>query len=459
MTHYHFIGIGGTGISPIAQVLLEQGHKVSGSDMLLSPLANELRNSGVVVSIGHDAKNVAGAEVVIRSSAIMDDNVEVLAARQIGLPVLKRADFLGELTQGKKVLAVAGTHGKTTTTSMLAWVLTYLGEDPSFIIGGVSKNLKTNAHAGKGTYFVIEADEYDGMFLGLAPFLLIVTNIEHDHPDYYPTPESYQNAFDNLIHLIINEGTLLTCHENTNSLALIERAPKEINSFTYGTNEKADYIASNIETIENRGVSFSARSAYGGMASNIQLKIPGHHNVLNALAVLSSMSILNQSMEKSKAALQEFLGTGRRFDILGQSSGITIINDYAHHPTEITATLAAARSQYPKQEIWVVWQPHTYSRTLTLMNDFIQAFHECDHLIVTEIYRSREQPSDYSSTDLVRRIENPDVKFMDDFQQIADHLYKAMKPGSILLVLSAGDADQISSLVLEQLKKKGGESG
>jgi UDP-N-acetylmuramate--alanine ligase len=197
MTHYHFIGIGGTGISPIAQILVEDGHIVSGSDMILSPLAIELQNLGVRVNIGHAAENVTGADIVIRSSAIQDDNVEVMAARNIGIPVLKRSDFLGELTRGKSVIAIAGTHGKTTTTSLMAWTLTSLGEDPSYIIGGVSKNLKSNAHAGKGKYFVIEADEYDGMFLGLSPDFLIVTNIEYDHPDCYPTPQVYLDAFEN----------------------------------------------------------------------------------------------------------------------------------------------------------------------------------------------------------------------------------------------------------------------
>jgi UDP-N-acetylmuramate--alanine ligase len=459
MTHYHFIGIGGTGISPIAQILLEQGHSISGSDLILSPLASELQKMGVQVFIGHDAKNVSGADIVIRSSAIQEDNVEVVAARKANLPVLKRSDFLGELTKGKKVLAVAGTHGKTTTTNMLAWVLTSLGRDPSYIIGGVSKNLKGNAHAGKGSYFVIEADEYDGMFLGLKPSLLIVTNIEHDHPDFYPTPEDYQNAFRKLIQLIQNGGTLLVCHDNPNSLALLNEAPKGIQTLSYGTNEKADFIANNLKQVENYGVQFSAHRSDVFNFENIQLQIPGNHNALNALAVLASASILNLPLDHCKKALESFLGTGRRFDILGEANKIIIINDYAHHPTEIKATLAAARYQYPNRKIWTVWQPHTYSRTLTLLDDFIHAFKESDHVILTEIYRSREKKQDFSSADLVNKIDHPDVKFLGDFPSIADHLFQSMKPGDVLLVLSAGDADQISQQVFERLKRKGVSHG
>jgi len=456
MTHYHFIGIGGTGLSPIAQILLEQGHTISGSDMALSPLAEELRRKGVRVSIGHDAGNVAGADVVIRSSAIKDDNTEVLAARRANLPVLKRSDFLGELTSGRKVLAVAGTHGKTTTTSMMAWVLTHLGNDPSYIIGGVSKNLNSNAHCGQGEFFVIEADEYDGMFLGLKPFLLIITNIEHDHPDFYPTMQEYQAAFHKLVHLIPEGGTLLTCDEDTNSKHLLVDIPKGVSTYTFGFSQSANFRAENIHHVENLGVGFTANLMDEKIIEEIQLKVPGRHNAINALSVLAATDLLKMPMESCKKALEEFVGTGRRFDILGIADQVTIINDYAHHPTEIQATLAAARQQYIDHSITVIWQPHTYSRTLTLMNGFIHAFHDCDHVIVTEIYQSREPKRDISSADIAPKIHHQDVKFMAGFQSIVDHLSHSLKPGDVLIVLSAGDADQISSQVLDRLKQRGG---
>jgi UDP-N-acetylmuramate--alanine ligase len=385
MTHYHFIGIGGTGISPIAQILLEEGHSISGSDMILSPLAHDLQKSGVRVNIGHDAQNITGADIVIRSSAIQDDNVEVLAAHNIGIPVLKRSDFLGELTRGKSVIAIAGTHGKTTTTSLMAWTLVNLGLDPSYIIGGISKNLKSNAHASKGKYFVIEADEYDGMFLGLHPYILIVTNIEHDHPDYYPTPGIYFEAFKKLVGLINTGGTLLVCHDNPQSESLLNDLRVGVHGYSYGVNSKADFIATDIKYSKGNGINFSSHRANGYQMDNIQMQVPGNHNMLNALAVLSVVDLLGFQMEKCRKSIESFMGTGRRFDILGTVSGVTVIDDYAHHPTEILATLAAARSRFPGQILWTVWQPHTYSRTQTLLKDFITAFKDSDHVIVTEI--------------------------------------------------------------------------
>lgn len=456
MTHYHFIGIGGTGLSPIAQILLEQGHTISGSDINLSPLANELKRKGVRVNIGHDAGNVAGADVVIRSSAIRDDNTEVLAARRANLPVLKRSDFLGELTKGKKVLAIAGTHGKTTTTSMMAWVLTHLENDPSYIIGGVSKNLDSNAHYGKGEFFVIEADEYDGMFLGLKPFLLIITNIEHDHPDFYPTMQEYSAAFHELVHCIPEGGTLLIYNEDKNAKSLLTETPQGVSTYTFGFSQSANFRAEIINHVENLGVSFAAQLMNGKFIEKIQLKVPGRHNALNALSVLAAMDLLKVPVELCKKALEEFVGTGRRFDILGTADQITIINDYAHHPTEIEATLAAARQQYKNHSLWVVWQPHTYSRTLTLMEGFIHAFQDCDHVIVTEIYQSREPKRDISSAVIAPKIQHRDVKFLGDFEAIIDYLGRSLKSGDVLLVLSAGDADQISSQVLKRLKQREG---
>ncbi len=454
MTHYHFIGIGGTGLSPIAQVLLEQGHQISGSDMLLSPLADELQKLGVKVHIGHAAEHVIGADLVIRSSAIPDDNVEVIAALNAGISVLKRVDFLGELTKGKTVIAIAGTHGKTTTTAMLAWVLTSLDLDPSFIIGGVSKNLKSNAHSGKGKYFVIEADEYDKMFLGLQPDILLVTNIEHDHPDLYPTPQIYFETFVKLLSRIKNNGKLLICKNNQNAYRLNNYLPKGIIAKTYGLNHDSDFFATNIQFKKNGTVCFDANINHGNgieTSEAIKLQVPGEHNVINALGVLGAAHLSGISLTDCCAPLESFIGTGRRFDIIGTVDGITIINDYAHHPTEINTTLSAARQRFPDKSLWVVWQPHTYSRTRTLLNGFTKAFRDSDHLIVTEIYRSREKLQDYSSSEVVSKIQHPDVRFIPDFATIIDYLDSSLKSGDVLLVLSAGDADQISTQVLQDL--------
>ncbi|MCJ7520041.1 MAG: UDP-N-acetylmuramate--L-alanine ligase [Anaerolineaceae bacterium] len=452
MTHYHFIGIGGAGLSPIARVLLERGHQVSGSDLIMSPIAQELSEMGVNISTGHNAANITGADVVIRSSAIPDTNVEVVAGLAAGIPVIKRVDFLAELTSGKKVIAVAGTHGKTTTTAMIAWCMSQMGLDPSFVIGGISKNLGSNAHAGSGIYFVIEADEYDSMFLGLAPDILVVTVVEHDHPDCYPTPESYFIAFIKLTNLIKPGGMLVANCDHPGVARMLKVAQGDYRKITYGTGDSADYMMSNVHHHAGCGVSFnfkpSVKSGSAMDVTDIALPIPGNHNVQNAAAALAVIYQLGLSIEKAKAALEKYAGTGRRYDVQGIVNGITVVDDYAHHPTEIRATLSAARCQYPDRQIWVVWQPHTYSRTRELINDFKSAFSDCDHVIVTEIYASREKKQEYSSKEVVKLMHHPDARQIAELKDVSAYLIDHLKPGNVLLVLSAGDADQISRDVI-----------
>jgi len=455
MTHYHFIGIGGTGLSAIAHVLLELGHTISGSDKQRSPQVEELELLGIRVCIGHYPENIIDADFVIRSSAIPDDNPEVVAAFKASIPVYKRSDFLKELTKDKTVIAIAGTHGKTTTTAMLSWALTFSGFDPSFVIGGVSKNLMTNGHAGKSKYFVIEADEYDGMFLGLQPDILVVTNIEHDHPDYFPTPQSYMDAFIQLISLIKSGGTLIVCNDDFAAAKLANYIPTNIQSIKYGKNPDADYFAENIQHKTGCGALFTAHGLNNLVINEIQLQIPGEHNVSNAMAVVAVMHVLGLGEDKIKESLETFQGTGRRFDTIGCINGVTVIDDYAHHPSEIKATLAAARCRYPHSPLWVVWQPHTYSRTKTLLNEFVNAFEDCDHVIVTEIFQSREKAQDFSSMEIVHRMKHPDAKFMGDLNEIVNHLLVNLKNGDILMVLSAGDANQISKQIIDHLKANG----
>jgi UDP-N-acetylmuramate--alanine ligase len=457
MTHYHFIGIGGSGLSPIARVLLERGNNVSGSDLIMSPSAQELGEMGVNVLIGHDAANVIGADLVIRSSAIPDSNIEVTAGLAAGIPVIKRVDFLKELTSGKKVIAVAGTHGKTTTTAMLAWCLSQFGLDPSYVIGGISKNLKTNAHAGSGDFFVIEADEYDGMFLGLEPDVLVVTVVEHDHPDCYPTPESYFGAFLKLTELIKPGGFLILDSDHSGNRRLMASTKGDFQKTSYGTSEFADYRIENIHHQPGYGVSFSLFASINSKPLNIQnihLPLPGAHNAHNAAAVLAVVHQLGFSIENAVSALDQYSGTGRRYDIKGIINGISVIDDYAHHPTEIRATLSAARCQYPQRQIWVVWQPHTYSRTQELQNDFKDAFFDCDHVIVTEIYASREKKQDYSSSEVVKIMHHPDARQIAELKDVSTYLIDHLKNGDVLLVLSAGDADQISRDVIDALEAR-----
>ncbi len=453
-------------MSAIARVLLESGSTVSGSDRIASPLAEKLRDDGVRLMIGHQAGNVKGADLVLRSSAIPDDNAEVVAARASAIPVLKRSEFLGQLMVGKRCVAVAGSHGKTTTTAMIAWMLSDQGKDPSYIIGGVSKNLGANAHAGKGPVFVIEADEYDRMFLGLKPYLIVITNIEYDHPDEFPTPDLYRQAFIDFACLLDDKGELLACHDDPGSDGLLGKLGADdkfqARLASYGIDPWATYQASQVKPNRLGGSDFVAfYQARGGdkiRLGEVSLQIPGEHNVRNALAALAACHRLGVSMEKAALALQSFTGTGRRFEVVGEARGITLINDYAHHPSEIRATLAAARSRYPRRRIWAVWQPHTYSRTQALKADFMAAFADADQVIVTEIYAAREPAAPLSSASsvaagLVADMTHPAVKFVPALSEVVAYLLARLAPGDVVLVLSAGDADQVSAQLLAALQK------
>lgn len=472
--HVHFIGIGGTGLSAIARVLLESGYLVTGSDRALSPLAKSLQAEGVRVELGHRAENIAGAQLVVRSSAVPDDNVEVLAAQKLGIPVLKRGEFLSSLMEDHFGIAIAGTHGKTTTTAMIAWMLTFLKQDPSYIAGGVLKNTGTNAHAGNGQAFVIEADEYDRMFLGLKPNLAVITNIEHDHPDCYPTEADFFNAFVEFASAVGSDGTLLVCANDHGAARLGQIAKKRGQKvFTYAirdskngsTNGLADYMAESITFNPSGGMSFSVRCTLTGtnfeLNHAVNLQMPGRHNVQNALAALVIAHLMQLPVERAGKALSSFRGTGRRFEVRGEVSGITIIDDYAHHPTEIRATIAAARMRYHASQLWVVWQPHTYSRTRLLFDDFAAAFEQADHVVVTEIYAAREpQPEDgFSSKQIVATMNQPEARYLADFTQITSYLVERMRHGDVLLVLSAGDADQISVRVESLLKERRARHG
>ncbi len=464
MTNVHFIGIGGSGLSAIARFLLEQGYRVSGSDRALSPLAAELQSDGVKVFVGHAPQNVNNADWVVRSSAVPDDNVEVLAARAAGIPVYKRADFLGRLMAWpeKDGIAIAGTHGKTTTTAMLAWILTQLGTDPSFIIGGVAQNFGVNAHAGKGRPFVIEADEYDRMFLGLQPRFAVITNIEHDHPDIYPTAQEFNTAFRAFSKLVPENGALIISDEDMGSAALadeVRQLGKRVIAYRIEENKKTGagewVIAQQLTANHLGGFTFNAVMRLQNATAHftgIQLRVPGLHNVRNALAALGVSGALGLDLQAAARALGDFKGTGRRFEIKGEAAGVTVIDDYAHHPTAIRATLDAARACYPNRRIWALWQPHTYSRTQTLLNDFADSFGEADQVIVSEIYASREPKQDFSAESVVKAMARDSAHFIPTLAEISNYLILHLKPGDVLIVMSAGDADLVSAQVLAHLQ-------
>jgi UDP-N-acetylmuramate--alanine ligase len=458
MTRVHLIGIGGTGLSAIARVLLEMGHTVSGSDRVESPFTRDLRSAGAIIQIGHSPRNVTGADLVVRSSAIPDDNPEVTAARAGRIPVLKRSDFLGTLMEGKTGIAVAGTHGKTTTSAMLAWALTALKQEPSFIVGGVLANLGVNAHYGNGSAFVIEADEYDRMFLGLKPDIAVVTNIEMDHPDCYPTLEELQGAFMDFVHLLPLRGTLIACAEDQGAYALFAKAGKiGKNVLAYGlkptSSEGRDLETyTSVITVNTKG-GFTFGASVMGSSVTVELQVPGKHNILNALAALTVVCLLGLPLGEAAVSLGQFSGTGRRFEVRGEAKGITVIDDYAHHPTEIQATLAAARYRYPRSNIRVVWQPHTYSRTRRLLEQFANSFDNADEVIVTEVYAAREEKQDFSSLKVVEAMHRP-AQFISALSEVSHYLINHLQAGDVLLVLSAGDADRVSTEVLSHLKKE-----
>jgi UDP-N-acetylmuramate--alanine ligase len=457
--HVHFVGIGGSGLSAIARMLKESGYAVTGSDLTFSPFAADLQNAGVTVILGHAAENVRGADWVVRSSAIGDDNVEVLAARAAGVPVFRRADFLGKFMEQKQGIAVAGTHGKTTTTAMIAFALSELGLQPSFIVGGMLSNYGVNARAGQGQAFVVEADEYDRMFLGLKPQIEVITSLEHDHPDIYPTFEDMQTAFESFVALLPHQGMLIACFDDSAAAALMAKARRVGRQvMAYSLKQEATITAPrwmqgrNLQANRLGGFDFDAATNVGATKLvSLGLQVPGEHNVSNALAALSVCAVMGLSVKAAAEVLGRFTGTGRRFEVKGERGGVIVIDDYAHHPTEIRATLAAARRRYPGKRIWAVWQPHTYSRTQTLFDAFVGAFEDADETIVTEIYRSREPRQDYSSEKVVEAMNHPSRHFIPTLEGATEYLMQHVQPDDVVLVLSAGDADQISANLLARL--------
>jgi UDP-N-acetylmuramate--alanine ligase len=462
MTHVHFIGIGGSGLSAIARLLLESGYTVSGSDRVLTPFADDVRKAGATVYVGHHPRNLTDVDWIVRSSAVTDDNPEVEAAQRTGIPVYKRADFLGRLMEDKTGIAIAGTHGKTTTTAMTAWVLTKLDRDPSFIVGSVVNGLGVNAHAGTGHTFVIEADEYDSMFLGLKPRISVVTSIEHDHPDLFPTLESMYRAFEKFVDLLPEEGTLIVCAEDTGAAALIPHVRKAgRNVISYGVqgdmtiNTPLWVQAQDVKPNARGGFDFTALTNLSNKTSGavkVSLQVPGQHNVRNALAVLAIISVLGLSRRKAAQALKDFTGTSRRFELRGEVNGIRVFDDYAHHPTEIRATLAGARARFPQARLWAVWQPHTYSRTKTLFLEFARAFKDADQVIVTEVYAAREPIEEFTSAEIVSTMPHLSARYIETLPEVTAYLLKNLEPGDVVLVLSAGDADQVSMDVLKGLR-------
>ncbi len=436
----HFVGIGGIGMSGIAEVLLNLGYKVSGSDLRDSDTTERLRTLGGEIRIGHAAENLTNVDVVVTSTAVQNDNPEVLEAKLRMIPVIPRAEMLAELMRMKYGIAIAGTHGKTTTTSMVATVLTHAGIDPTIVIGGKLNTLGSNAKLGKGEYLVAEADESDGSFLKLSPSIAVVTNIDADHLDYYEGGiEQIKDTFVEFINKIPFYGLAILCLEDRNIAEIIPRIKKRF--MTYGLSSQADLRATHIK-LEGFQTTFTAHYK-GYRLGDISFKMPGAHNVLNALACTAVALELDLSFDKIQEGFSQFGGVGRRFTVKGDKNGIMVVDDYGHHPAEIRATLAAARNGWPERRLVVAFQPHRYSRTKELFNEFVTCFYDADVLVITDIYAASERPIQNVSAELlsdeIRRHGQRDVTYIADRTRLPEHLAGCIKEGDIVITLGAGN--------------------
>ena len=448
--HIHFVGIGGIGMSGIAELLLNLGYKVSGSDLHSTDITERLQGLGGTIYKGHTAENISGADVVVVSSAIDSDNPEVQKAGQNSIPVIPRAEMLAELMRLKYSIAIAGAHGKTSTTSIVASVLACGGLDPTVVIGGKLKSIGSNAVLGEGDYIVAEADESDGSFLKFSPTIAVVTNIDKEHLDFYEDLDAIKTVFLNFLDRIPFYGLAVLCLDNEPIQDLIPRLKKRYT--TYGMSSQADF--------QIRDVKFSQQSSRfnvyyrGRKMGRINLNLPGIHNVYNATASIAVGVELDVDFNQIKTALETVEGVQRRLEIKGESRGITVIDDYGHHPTEIKVTLEAIEENWPDRRKVVVFQPHRYSRTQALFDEFSRAFYQSDILIVMPIYAASEKKiKGVNSRRLCEEIKahgHKEVVYADGFKAALSRLHKTLQSGDVLLTLGAGDVWKVGEQYLNQ---------
>ena len=447
----HLVGIGGSGMSGIAEVLLSSGYAVSGSDLKQSPVTERLRKLGAKIFEGHQAENVHGAHVVVISSAVRPENVEVVEAHRLKIPVIPRAEMLAELMRLKYGIAVAGAHGKTTTTSMVASVLAAAGLDPTFVVGGRVNHAGSNAGVGQSEYMVVEADESDRSFLLLAPVVAVVTTIDREHLDHYHSLEEIQDVFLQFVNRVPFYGTVILCLDEPNVQAILPRVKRPV--ITYGTSNQADLV---IGDVKLDGLSSEFRLKYHGDDLGLfQLPSPpGIHNVRNAAAAAAVALSLNVPADLIRAGLAKFSGVGRRFEIKGTFNGVTLIDDYGHHPAEIRATLEAARG-CDYHRLLVLFQPHRYTRTQHLWEDFRRSFNQADFLVLTEIYAAGEQPIEGVTgeklAEAIRSAGHKNVIFTSTMQAGMEYILREARPGDAVMAIGAGSVgrvlDQLSMLL------------
>jgi len=458
----HLVGIGGMHMSAIARILLARGHAVSGSDLRRSPLTDAVEALGVRVAIGHAAANLGDADLVVTTSAATADNPELNEARRRAIPVIKRADMVARLMAGKIGVCIAGCHGKSTTSGMVAYILAAAGRDPTYLIGAEVAALGTNAAAGRGPHVVVEADEYDRAFLSYHPQVALVTNVEADHLDYYKTWEAVQEAFRQFVSQVSPVRTgwspvpmLLLCADDAEALSLRAYAQPSVDVQTYALDTEADWRAVDVES-DGPGYRFEVMLR-GETFGRFRIALPIRHNVLNALGAVAACHAAGLSAAEIAAGLPGYTGVRRRFERRGEAAGVLVMDDYAHHPTEIAATAAAVRLHFPGRRSVALFQPHTYARSRYLLPAFRSCFRDFDRLFILETYAAREAIADgLTAAQLAAEIELPPPTCVAGFEAAADLVVAELRPGDVFFTVGAGDVDTVVPLVLERLRSRGG---
>lgn len=458
LEHVHFVGIGGYGMSAIARVMLDMGYRVSGSDVSSQELTQRLQARGATIYEGHAAKQVYGADVVVYNTAIAKDNVEITEARERHIPIIHRSEMLARLMADRVGIAVTGAHGKTTTTSMIAYILERSGLDPTFVIGGVVTNIGDNAKAGSGQFVVAEADESDGSFLHYRPQIAVVTNIEADHLEHYGGDfANLKAAYKRFIEQLPANGLLVASASDNDLKELLPLAPCEV--ITYDIEGTARYVARQVRLL-GRG-SFCEVYADGEYLGELELSLPGLHNVMNALAAIAVSRFAGLEFAQIATAMAEFHGAKRRFQVMSESGGVLVIDDYAHHPTEISATIAAARAT--GRRIVAVFQPQRYTRTFFLFDAFAKAFQGADEVVILDIYSpaGESRIEGVSAERLVEEIRihsNPNVQFLKTKNDTFEYLVSSVEPGDIVITMGAGDVWEVAVQLAEALDSRSEEA-
>ncbi|MBD0326329.1 MAG: UDP-N-acetylmuramate--L-alanine ligase [Pyrinomonadaceae bacterium] len=455
--HVHFVGIGGIGMSGIAEVLANLGFRVSGSDLKSSGVTERLQELGVEFKEGHAAENVGDAHVVVRSTAVREDNPEIMEARRRSIPVIPRAEMLAELMRLKsQTVAVAGSHGKTTTTSMVATVLGYANLDPTFVVGGVVGAYRSNARLGKSDLMVVEADESDRSFLMLTPTIAVVTNIDREHMDFYKDMTDVRKCFEDFVNKVPFYGAAILCLDDPHVQAVIPHIERR--RVTYGLSAQADVSAHGIRFDEGFGSSFTVWRG-SEVIGDVTLRVPGLHNVYNSLAAIAVGLELEIPFEQIAGALSEFTGAERRFQRKGEEAGVLVVDDYGHHPTEIKATLAAAKIGSAGRRIVVLFQPHRYTRTHDLMEEFARSFNNADMLLVTDIYAASEEPIENVTaevlTEAIKSYGHKNAHYVGAIDGAAKILREQVSAGDLVITLGAGTITRVGDQLLALLREQG----